>query len=108
MEMDETRLIIKDENGEEREFYKLFTFDSSETNKSYIAYTDYSKDENGNVIIRANTYDPTGEDLSLQPLTSEKEWKVIENILSSTQEKIHEEMANIDDESSDTDGTNKD
>ena len=49
-------------------------------------------DEKGNIIIRANTYDPTGQDLSLQPLTDEKEWKVIENILLSTQEKIKEEM----------------
>ncbi len=42
--------------------------------------------------VRANTYDPTGSDLSLQPLTSDKEWKVIENILISTQEQIREEM----------------
>lgn len=93
MNIEESKFIVKDENGEEKEFYKLFTFDSSETGKSYIAYTDNSTDENGNVIIRANTYDPTGEDLTLQPLTSEKEWKVIENILISTQEKLREEIA---------------
>ena len=50
-------------------------------------------DEKGNVIIRANTYDPSGEDLSLKPLTDDKEWKVIENILISTQEQLREEMA---------------
>lgn len=92
MNIEEAKFVVKDENGEEKEFYKLFTFDSEETGKSYIAYTDNSTDESGNVIIRANTYDPTGEDLSLQPLTSEKEWKVIENILISTQEKIREEL----------------
>lgn len=92
MNVEDAKFIVKDENGEEKEFYKLFTFDSEETGKSYIAYTDNSTDEKGNVIIRANTYDPTGEDLSLQPLTSEKEWKVIENILISTQEKIREEI----------------
>ena len=92
MNPEEAKFIVKDENGQEKEFFKLFTFDSEETGKSYIAYTDNSTDENGNVIIRANTYDPTGKDLSLQPLTSEKEWKVIENILISTQEKIREEM----------------
>ncbi len=85
--------IILDENGEEKEFYKLFTFDSDETGKSYIVYTDNSTDEKGNVIIRANTYDPSGEDLSLKPLTDDKEWKVIENILISTQEQLREEMA---------------
>lgn len=96
MNMEESKFIVKDENGIEKEYYKLFTFDSNETGKSYIAYTDNSTDENGNVIIRANTYDPTGEDLSLQPLTSEKEWKVIENILISTQEKLREEISKED------------
>lgn len=93
MNMEDAKFVAKDENGVEKEFYKLFTFDSDETGKSYIAYTDNSTDENGNVIIRANTYDPTGEDLQLKPLTSEKEWKVIENILISTQEQIRESMA---------------
>lgn len=93
MNAEEAKFVVKDENGVEKEYYKLFTFDSEETGKSYIVYTDNSTDEKGNVIIRANTYDPTGEDLSLKPLTNEKEWKVIENILISTQEKIREEMA---------------
>lgn len=92
MNLEDAKFVVKDENGVEKEYYKLFTFDSEETGKSYIAYTDNSKDEKGNIIIRANTYDPTGEDMSLKPLTSEKEWKVIENILISTQEKIREEM----------------
>lgn len=93
MNEEEAKFIVKDENGEEKEFYKLFTFDSDETGKSYIVYTDNTTDESGNVIIRANTYDPTGADLSLKPLTSEKEWKVIENILISTQEQLRESMA---------------
>lgn len=104
MNKDESKFIVKDENGVEKEYFKLFTFDSEETGKSYIAYTDNSTDEKGNIIIRANTYDPTGEDLSLQPLTSEKEWKVIENILISTQEKIREEMEKS---SSNEDGTDE-
>lgn len=92
MDLDESKMIIKDENGVEKEFYKLFTFDSEETGKSYIAYTDYSKDESGNIIVRANTYDPNGKDLSLKPLTTEKEWKVIESILQTTQSQIQELM----------------
>lgn len=89
---EETRFVLKDENGVEKEFYKLFSFDSEETGKSYIAYTDNSTDENGNVIVRANSYDPTGNDLTLKPLETEKEWKVIENILLATQEKMREEL----------------
>ncbi len=84
------KLKITNDKGESIDCDILFTFDSDETHKSYIAYTDNSKDENGNVRVYANTYDPTGNDLSLQPLTSEKEWKVIENILISVQEKMNE------------------
>lgn len=104
MNMEDAKFIVKDEKGVEKEYYKLFTFDSDETGKSYIAYTDNSTDEKGNVIIRANTYDPTGQDLSLQPLTSDKEWKVIENILISTQEQLREQMAKESSESNE-DGT---
>lgn len=93
MDLNESKMIIKDENGIEKEYYKLFTFDSEETGKSYIAYTDYSKDEAGNIIVRANTYDPNGEDLSLKPLTTEKEWKVIESILQTTQSEMQQMMS---------------
>lgn len=89
-ELESGKIKIKNEKGEELLCDVLFTFDSDETKKSYIAYTDNTTDENGNIKVYANTYDPTGEDLSLEPLTSEKEWKVIENILASVQEKIRE------------------
>ena len=105
MNAEEAKLIVKEENGEEKEYYKLFTFDSEETGKSYVAYTDYSTDEKGNIVIRANTYDPTGADMSLQPLTSEKEWKVIENILISTQEKMREAMEKESSADESEDGT---
>lgn len=90
------KLKITNDKGETLDCDVLFTFDSDETNKSYIAYTDNTKDENGNVRVYANIYDPTGEDLSLQPLTSEKEWKVIENILISVQEKMNETNGSAD------------
>lgn len=96
MNPNESKMVIKDESGVEKEYYKLFTFDSEETGKSYIAYTDYSKDESGNIIVRANTYDPKGADLSLKPLTTEKEWKVIESILQTTQAQMKNMMGTID------------
>lgn len=97
---DNGKLKITNDRGETLECDVLFTFDSDETNKSYIAYTDNTTDEAGNVKVYANIYDPTGEDLSLQPLTSEKEWKVIENILISVQEKVRESNGVVNDEES--------
>ena len=66
----------------------LFTFDSEETGKSYIVYTDNSKDENGKVRVYASIYDPKNPNSKLEEIKTEKEWKVIETILSSIEEEI--------------------
>lgn len=79
--------IINDK-GEKLECEVLFTFDSDETKKSYIVYTDNTFDSDGNQKVYASTYDPEGKNLELQPITEEKEWQVIENILAAVQEKL--------------------
>ena len=84
--------IVNDE-GKEIECEVLFTFDSDETKKSYIAYTDNTTDEEGNTKVYASIYDPTGQDSSLQPIETDREWKIIETVLSSVQEKIDEEQS---------------
>lgn len=81
--------IINDE-GKEVECEVLFTFDSDETKKSYIVYTDNTTDEDGSTKVYASVYDPTGANPALLPIETEKEWLVIENILSSVQSKIDE------------------
>ena len=81
--------IVNDE-GEELECEVLFTFDSDETQKSYIAYTDNTTDESGSIKVYASVFDPTGNNNALMPIESEKEWLVIENILASIQEQNSE------------------
>lgn len=81
---------IVDDKGVEIECEILFTFDSDETKKSYIVYTDNTLDEEGNTKVYASVYDPTGQNPALMPIESDKEWLVIENILSSVQQKIDE------------------
>ena len=85
---DKNSFKIINDNGEEIMCDVLFTFDSEETKKSYIVYTDNSKDEQGNVQVFASIYDPKVEDQKLEPITTEKEWKVIETILNTLQEEI--------------------
>ena len=77
--------LDKLEDGEEVECDVLFTFDSDETGKSYIAYTDNTKDENGNVQVYASIYNPEEAETKLLPIESEKEWKIIETILEEIQ-----------------------
>ena len=81
---------IVNDKGEEVECEILFTFDSDETKKSYIVYTDNTLDEEGSTKVYASVYDPTGQNPALMPIETEKEWLVIENILSSVQQKVEE------------------
>jgi Uncharacterized protein conserved in bacteria len=73
--------IATDEQGNNVECEALFTFDSEETGKSYIAYTDNTLDEQGNTKVYASTYTPGEEKTALKPIESEKEWKMVEAIL---------------------------
>ena len=77
---------VTDKSGKTIEYEILFTFDSDETGKSYIVFTDNSLDEDGNIITYAATYDKNGETLELQDIETDEEWNVIENLLSSIEE----------------------
>ena len=77
---------VMDDNGKEVTCEVLFTFDSEETKKNYIVYTDNTTDEEGNVRVYASIFDPTSEKTELKPIESDREWKIIETILESIQE----------------------
>ena len=77
---------VKNEKGEEVTCEVLFTFDSEETKKSYIVYTDNTTDKEGNIRVYASIYKPDSETQELLPIESEREWKIVETILESIQE----------------------
>lgn len=76
------------EKGEKQTFYKLLEFDSAETGKHYLAYTDNTTDSNGNLKAYGSVVEQeSGSDLmKLKPIETEKEWKVIEMALKVLQE----------------------
>ena len=45
----ENKFKVIDKDGKEIEFEVLFTFESDETHKNYMVYTDNSTDDDGNV-----------------------------------------------------------
>ena len=81
------KFTMMNEAGEQIECEVLFTFDSEETNKNYIVYTDNTQDETGSTKVYASVFDPTGKSKTLEPVETEREWLVIENMLASLQEK---------------------
>lgn len=76
-----TTFKVIDDDGNEVECEVLFTFESDETNRNYIVYSDNSTTEDGEVNVYASIYDPTIEDSMLLPIETDHEWKIIESIL---------------------------
>lgn len=91
--MDKNTFKVINDEGQEVVCHILFTFDSEETKKSYIVYTDDSKDAEGNVQVYASIFDPEDPNTKLEAIESEKEWKVIETILETLQEEIKNKTA---------------
>ena len=77
---------VTDQQGKTVEYEILFTFDSEETKKSYIVFTDNSEDEVGNIVTYASVYDKNGETLELQDIETDEEWNLIENLLANIDE----------------------
>lgn len=77
---------IRNDKNEVVECEVLFTFDSDQTKKSYLVYTDNKMDECGSLQVYANVYDSTGKNKNLLPLETEEEWNTVEAILSKLEE----------------------
>lgn len=77
-ELDRKTFIVIDKEGNEKECEVLFEFTSEITEKNYIAYTDHTRDELGNIQVFANTFDPEKESGVLGPITTDKEWLILE------------------------------
>lgn len=82
---------ITTDKGDTVEYEMLFTFDSEETNKSYIVFTDGTEDASGNLNTYAATYKENGEQYILNDIETDKEWSIIEGLLSQIEDKMNEE-----------------
>ena len=82
----ENTFTVIDDEGKEVVCEVLFTFESDETKKNYIVYTDNTLDSEGNVKVYASIYEPDKENMELIPIETEREWKIIETKLESIQE----------------------
>ncbi len=84
---------VTDEEGKNIECEALFTFESDETGKNYIVYTDNTTDEEGNTKVYAAIYNPEEENTTLKPIETEKEWKIIETILDELQQEANKQVS---------------
>ncbi|MCC3356618.1 DUF1292 domain-containing protein [Bacillus sp. REN16] len=87
MEHGEKQITVIDEQGNEILCEVLFTFESEEFGKSYVLYyplSDENEDEE-DIEIHASSYSPSedGEDGELQPIETEEEWDLVEEMLNT-------------------------
>lgn len=87
---DERYLSIADKDGKITEYEILFTFDREDKKKSYIVFTDNTKDENGSIATYAAIYTKLDNKYKLEAIESDEEWDLIENILAQYEEKTSE------------------
>ncbi len=85
---------IVNDKGEELVCDVLFTFEDAKLNKNYIVFTDNTYDDNGQIKVYANTFDPTGKDLGLGKIETEEEWETISKLLADLNQKV--EAANAE------------
>lgn len=81
--MNET-IKIKNDKNEEKSFDLLFKFVSNNNGKTYITYTAYEKDDDGNIKCYSSEVD--GE--KLNPVVGEYELKTIDQLLKSLGESV--------------------
>jgi len=73
--------IIVNKDGKKIECNVLFTFDSEDTMKSYIGYTDQDIANNGRKNIYISAYNPLKSKIELEDITDERELKMIHHAL---------------------------
>ena len=77
----ENEKVTIDKDGIITECDVLFSFDSEDTGKAYIGYTDHSIAANGRKNIYVSSYDPLDSDGTLQDITDEMELAMINEVL---------------------------
>lgn len=72
--------IIQGEDGKNIECQLLFSFESENTGKVYIVYTDGSTDENGDLSVFASAVEEyiNDEDVTFTAITTDGEWAEID------------------------------
>lgn len=75
------KVIDEEKNSGE---YEIFcTFDSGLTNKSYVLYTEYAENKDGNILIHAGSYVKDGEILMVDKRLTEQENEMMSTFMKS-------------------------
>lgn len=82
---------IIDEEKNVGEYEVFCTFDSGLTNKSYILYTEYSEDKDGNILMHAGSYTKGEDALIVNKRLTNQENEMISTFMNSIIEQAKKE-----------------
>lgn len=85
---DDETFVAKDRFGKEKTYQVMFTFDCEELGRSYIVYSDGSRDWLGRKNVFASIYDPKATQMKLTPIKTEEEWEMVESTLEDLKVKV--------------------
>lgn len=77
----ENEKIVINKNGKEVECDILFTFDSEDTGKAYVGYSDNSVGTNGRKNIYVSSFDPILGYGVLEDITTDEELAMVRDVL---------------------------
>jgi len=90
--MEDNKLVVIDEKGNEIEMEILFTFDDDARKKKYVIYFNPNdKEEN----LYASIYDDEGH---LYPIEDDEEWDMVEEVIGTFMEENSTSEENDDSE----------
>lgn len=75
--MDTEKIVVTNDDGVEKEFDILFTFEDDESKKTYVLYYDSSLEE---PEVYSSIYDEEGH---LYPVDTPEEWDLIEEVFNT-------------------------
>ncbi|GEM00542.1 Uncharacterized protein YrzB, UPF0473 family [Halolactibacillus halophilus] len=83
--IEEERIIIPGENGEENLYEVIFTFDIEDNDQSYVAVVpvEQSEDEEQEVFVFRYEEKDNQDDLMLFSIESDEEWDIVEETFNT-------------------------
>ncbi len=78
--VEDKTLRVIDEKGNEKDFEIVLTFKSDETGKSYVVYKEPGDSDE---VFAASYNESDTEGGDLQPIESDEEWDMIEEVLNT-------------------------
>ena len=89
LDLDNEKIELE-KDGKIEECDVLFTFNSEDTMKSYIGYTDHSVGPNGRKNIYVSSFDPLKSKMELENITDPRELRMVHEVLQQLDEEANQ------------------